>query len=661
MQETENREYTRINLTQDLEQKIIGKVKALFASSDEARKKYRDDWEDCRRAYLGELDPAMKNHETWRSKLYFPWANNAVKTVHAYLSAALIPKDSSIFALKGRTPEDDEPLEPLEQYLSYMLETKSDLKQKLRQAIRLMLCENHVAVKTQWLNRQSEKVDVDLSTGKRYVVPVEEFNAVAFDILTVDTVAVFPANPAEANRNIGHLSCRNLEDIISSAKAAPNAYLTENIKRLKDELAQEAKSGPLSIKEVYFKRLQIEDEVYYNHLATVVHDKVLIRLQPLPASYQSCPVTVVAYEPDSNSIWGYGLLSRALPLLKAANLKENAKLDSLKVLQYPQYKYFDDGVFDAYAHVARPGAFHEFADATSVQSNMIPVTSDPSGIQLSSEEILFLKTEFEDATVSRVIKGLVEQGQTTATEVNLTHHNSANELSILAQYINDSLVKPMLKQACDLLLWKLKTDPRVVQDFERVTGKPLMAIPEADIDIQIIGYDNWVQRQAALSSLNALVQAVAVTPAAKYLKWDEILDASVKAAELDVTRLVMGKEEKAQADQQEAMQQQAAMQASQAQTEAAMQQQKAVYDIQVNQLELEKIKEQNRFETEQLKQQYTLTIEQMKEEGRIETAILNAQLKAAELEERYQVELPDQKQAYAEIDDQIDKEGNDDA
>lgn len=640
--EIKDNKFQRLKLTSSDEIYLIGLVNNAWEKGQDARQKYKDDWEATNRAYLCEHDWELNEGEQWRTRNYFPWANEAVENVYSYLSAALLPKGEDFFQLVGRSKEDEAILEPFQKFLKYLLEEKSNYKQVLRSRLRAMLRFNHDVCKKHWRKEYKEYPDRDLESGEITIKRELVYNAPFFEPLRLKDVSVHPIKLPLSERISVHQTRRQAEEIIEAAESERINYI--NIDKVKDwaETARLNKNNDgMCVKEASIPRFVLDGKVYTNYMVTIA-ENILIRCQPMPAYYEGCTFDITPMIPDVGSVYGYGLLSKAIGILKYANHLANSRGDGIKIGIYSEYKYWDDGIFSAESVVSRPGAMHEFADANSVQTNMLPVQKDLSGLQITAEEIAFYKAEFEEATITKSMKGMIESGDATATEVTYAYNSHTNSLAVIAQYLNETIVKKDIKDVIRMVRYQLMIDPDLQDLFVQVTGEPLQGLPSPEIDVKVVGYDNYIQKQQTAMSLNSLIGVTKDTPWAIYLKGYNLLKRGLQALSIYDEDVVVTSDEAEQIDQRQAERAQQEQQAQMMMAQAQLQQQQQL-------IEIEKMKQDTQLQIKQMELQADLQKHQAKLENDAEIAVLKAQIEAAKIEADTGFRVASQELEYQKI------------
>jgi hypothetical protein len=424
----------------------------------------------------------------------------------------------------------------------------------------------------------------------------------------------------------------NLEKITANDERDSGMYSSNTTSMPVDTRDQEKRRG-LNIKEAWVYRAKINGKVYKNKLVAVANDQWVIRCQDMPYDLGMSAFTFTSLIPDRDCNYGFGLLSKTVTIQRSGNFTFNALLDETKLKIYRSYKWWNDETFDPYSFVSRPGALIEFANAESCQTNLIPVLDDFGNLNLGYQELTLLQDTFENSTVPKVVKGMLEQGTgTTATEINWAQTNAGGRMHIMAQRINEKVLKPILELAYLLIQQRAQYDPRVLQDIARVTmpsrvtvdkdpmtGQPLPQpqeieltpeqmvaqlpkfLPLPEIDIKVVGYQNSIMKQQQLANIEKVVTALAQSPAAPYLVWHQIAEDSIKLSDLPADKYVMNEEQRKQVDQQSQQRQQTQdqMMLQQAQAEIADVQAKAQAESAKTQIEYQK--EQNRLVIEMAK------------------------------------------------------------
>lgn len=678
---------TPVTLTDDEQKKLINYVLDCDQKGRKARAKYESDWKDCWKAYHCVSDPIVDEEMEWQSNLCLPWAYDAVESWYAYMHSSLMPKDDEIFSISGVTRDDDPGAEVMEQYLEYRF-TKNKFPERLGKSLKQLAIWNHSCIKTYW--RKDQKISyayepsntLNPLTGEivqGYQLNTNastDYNNVCVDVVDIDNISFYPIFGDFEKTTRVHTTYRYYEELMMAAQSGEAPYFNLDKIRLDDEkkpyapdgtpvseyvgsdwslndTEKDRQSSGLRIKEAWIYRCRIGDKVYRNYIATIVNDRWLIRFEPNTLPEGKSPFLWLAFNPDGDCLYGYGLLSKGLPILRAANRKFNMRQDELNLKLYGSYKYWDDNVFNPYAVVSQPGAMIQMADAQSCEANLVPLNPHLEHIQLTYEEIAALLVEFEEVTVPKVVKGMLEARDATATEITATDNKASGKMNVQAFHINDRLLQPFIEQFYLLTYEALHEDPSVLLEIARLTqpasymlttdinGNPLPPnqqqeilytdqqliamlpkfLPLPEIDVKIVAYENFLRKQQVLQNLAALLPQAAQSPGAKYIKWYNTMQLTARLMSLPKDEVIMNADERDQADQQEQA-------AQQQQQQMAMAPEMAKMQLESAKLQLEATKENNRHQETMLQMQ----LENARLNLDAQNAAVNAMLGQQEIE-----------------------------
>lgn len=632
---------------------IVKYVVEAFEKGHKARKKYEEDWEACAKAYDVTAEFEDDEELEWQSNHVLPWVYQAVESAHAKLHSTMLPEEDKAFYIKGENQPDHPGAEMMQQYLEKRLE-KNNFAGEYSKMLRYILRKNHVCVKKYW------KVDKQISyplqhmgfqphpeTGEPVPImarmPQENvlFNSVFYEVIPLENFSFYPIFGDFNKTTRIHETYRFLDELQAAAQAGDAPYF--NLDKIKDtdetnpvissiatyktELAEkderkEEQHG-LNIKEAWIARAKINDVIYHNHIATIVNDKYLIRFEPNKSPMGESPFVWCPINPDEDCLYGYGLCSKGLPILRAANFIFNERLNEIKLKIHGALKYYEDGVFNPFNLIMRPGAMVAVADATSAATNLMPINPNLAAIQLAYSEVAELKNEFEETTVPKIVKGTIEtEGQdATATANRFAQNNSAGKLNAVASQINQYLLKPLIHGFYADIYHKVQEgDQQVLEEIARVTqdltqliqvpgqdGQPAQMqvqrpieeviaqlpqiLPPLETDIQVVGYQNAMKKEQQAYSLQQLVSSLLPTPGASALNWKNIPKMGARLSDLKETDVVLSDED-IQANQQ------AQQQAQDQQNQLLIMKEKAELDLKAQQLQKDMQDSQNKFSVE---------------------------------------------------------------
>lgn len=601
----------QLTLTDDAQEKIVKFIAVQRDKAKQAAAPYLKNAEECERIYKCEPKPLEGDDVDWQSNHVLPWGYDAVESAYAHLASTMVPKDEQVFEATGRTQEDHPGVKVMAQYLEHRLD-ESGFVEQFKKGLHQLLRKNHTCLKRYWRKdiRTSHEIQVDPMDGKKKRIPTEKvvFNNVWFDVVDINDFWFFPIHGDFNKTTRGHVGYRHLEELKAEKEQGVPYFNLEliNEKKESDDLEQKKKTYQgLKVEEVWIHRLKIDDQVYNNVMATVVNEKTIIRFQPNGYPMGESPFVWACANPDGDCLYGYGLLSRGIQLVDYASFLLNQRGNEIKVNLYGSNKYYDDGVFNPYNVISRPGALIRMASAESCAANLVPVAQGNTPMLMeATQEILMLKGEFESVTVPKVVKGMIETTrQTTATEQTLAQNNSSGKLHILAGHLNNCLLKPVLDGMYSMIYQQKDIDPSVLEDIARLTqestttmdtdptGNPLPKpivlqrsiqemvqdlpeiLPLPEIDIKLVGYQNMIRKQEKLQNISMAIPQFMQSPWAKYIKGHNLMETTFRLLDLDYDSLLCDSEEAKKIDAQE-------QQAQQKQQDLLIMQEKAKLDIQ---------------------------------------------------------------------------------
>lgn len=626
-----------VTLSYNDQQEIITFVKDAWDRGKRERKVYEDHWKECEAAYHCRMPKIESPELDWMSNECLPWAFDASDSWYAHIHSTTIPRNDQIFTISGRTQEDHPGADVMQKYMEYRFE-RNQFPKQLGKAEKELSIRNHTCLKVYWredITIEYNWVDdpiledvihpvtgqpTQIQTGvKKSRKPQEKtaFNNVWVDVVDIDSFVMWPIRGDFNKTTRIHETYRHYEDLIASADKTNYFNLSEI--SLDDERENSGtvragdvdnqdppKQAPkgLKIKEAWIARIKIGDKVYRNYVATIVNEKTLIRFQPFPSGSPKSPFVFCALRPDKDCFYGYGINSKGLGLLKAANKKFNGWIDEGQLTQHQAHKYWDDGRFNPHNVVRRPGAMIEMAGAESCTNNLVPIIDNKQGEQILVTDLMALKSEFEQVTVPKVVKGMVDtQGaDPTATEVRQAQSNSSGKMHIDAYHINEEIIEPVLELSYQAIYDRVQFDESIKEEIQLITephdanGHPmgeLPILPFPEVDIKVVGYQNVIRKQEQLAAAAQVIGQLAQTPAGQYFKWYGVAEQGLELSDLDKDRLLMNDDERKQHEAQ-------MQQTQQAQQQAAQQQQSLLVQKETAELQLKKEKQDQEYHIRQI-------------------------------------------------------------
>lgn len=642
----------------------------------EARKKYQDDWEECDRLYRCEPKPIEDPELDWQTNEVLPWAYDAAESWHAYLHQTMMPKRDEVFTIDGRTKEDEPGAEAMQKYMEFKLD-QARFQEFFGKVLRQLARQNHAVTKIYWKTEKQtayvwESVDTPQPDGSyaqvTKKVPQERvvYNGFGFDVVQLDDFVFYPIHGDLEKTTRIHVTYKYLEDLKIESESGLTPYDKEALQKVAED--SEYKEAPndkpleaeckrkfqgVKLKEAWIHRLKMPDgRIYKNYVATIANDKHLIRFQKNPNEMGQSPFIFFALRPDGDCLYGYGLNSKGIGILNQASELFNQKMDEIKLRVHPPTAYIEDSI-NPYSIINRPGALIGMSQEAFVSGNLRPLMQDFTPVQVAMQEIAELKAEFETVTVPKVVKGMIETGTRTATEIQGAENNASGKMHADAFHINENWLKVSMMLAYSMLYQRLNEDPTLKQEMARlvvdsievitegpegplpqpveVTKTPEQLveelpkfIPLPDVDIRVVGYQNAIRRQEQLMAAQGVISQLAPTPAAQFFKWDAIAEDACQLADLDKDRLIMDQKERQQASEK-----------AQAQQE---EQQSLLIEQEKAKLETERMKVENDFAIKQrelelkaLEIELKYSLEQQKAAMEVERATNEQALRGAEI------------------------------
>jgi len=621
-----------VTLSMEAQESIKTHILDCWNKGKADREPYETHWKECEDAYHCRMPKIESPELDWMSNECLPWAFDAAESWYAHIHSTTIPKNDQIFTISGRTDEDHPGAEVMQKYLEYRFE-RNHYAQQLGKAYDSLKTKNHACLKVYWKEETTVEypwVDepvmgiaqdpitgeiIEEQVGTKKVRKPQEttyFNNVWIDVVPIENFVMYPIRGDFNQTTRIQETHKFYEDLMASANKTNYFNLNElSLDDEQQEVKQEGKKTPkgLNIKEAWIHRIVIDGKVYRNYVATLVNDKTLIRFQPFPPGCPKSPYVFMALRPDGDCFYGYGLNSKGLGILRAANRIFNSKLDEIYLRIHPPTKYYEDSVFNPNNVINRPGALIKVTKE-GMQDQLIPLMQDMSPLQIAYQEVAELKVEFETVTVPKVVKGMIEVGgNNTATEITQAQNNSSGKMHIDAFNINDKLIKPVLELSYQAIYDRLQFDDTIYQEIQEITqpkdeaGNPLAELPVVplpNMDIKVVGYQNVIRKQEQLMGIAQALPQIGQSPAGKYLNWVNVAEDTFQLMDLDRDRLLMNEEERAEVDErdQQAAEEEKQLLIAKEQEELRLKAEKQQQDFQIKlaELEIKKMELQLKFQ-----------------------------------------------------------------
>lgn len=579
-------EPSQLKLTDANEDQIVEQYAKIKKNFENVVNKYKSDWEACEKQY--NCIPAELEGEglEWQSNIMLPWAYDAVESAFSHLHQTMLPRDEQVFDIGGRTQEDHDGASDMQKYLEHRLDENA-FGSKFGIALKQLLIKNHTCVKKYWKRDSVTAHRWTEEDGKKVRQPEEmtTFNGVYYDVVDVDNFWFFPTYGEFKDATQVHRTFKTKAEIKKIAQSGKVNYINmDKVDKLEDQkISLDSNDNSkhqqgLKVDEVWFKEVTIDKETYYNYIATIVDESTIIRFQPNPSPNGETPFIWMCANPDGvNNNLGYGLLSKGRQILIAASEMVNNRLNELRIKIHGNYLYWQDETFNPFQIISQAGALIPMDKESVTEGNLRPLNPLIEQVQIAYAEVAELKAEYESVTVPKVVKGMMEAGNRTATEIQGVTNNSSGKLHVFAHRTNSGLLKPMIEGGYEMYYDKLHEDDSVREEMARLTQKAVKIektesgeeisipvpievmvaqlpkfLPLPEVDVKVVGYQNTIKKQEALANLDALTARLMQTPAAKYMQWYEMAEDAVRLGELDKNRLLVDSDKRKEIDEGEA-------------------------------------------------------------------------------------------------------------
>jgi hypothetical protein len=430
------------------------------------RGKLEYQWKECWEAYLCDVKALYVYNSTLdndRSRVARPILYESVEAIHAHLLNGLFPANEKFFTVVGKTEQDYQHRELIEQFLRHKLE-ESDFIEKyalfLKQAIIMGNSIAAVPWKTLTESRTVEKpLEVfGLTVGYHTVEEdVVQYNGPDFEVLDMFDVVLDPNAPnfqqakliRQVKRSLSELrenpAYHHLEELAGHNPETGMADTHKQSRRRAFGLEQETRPLP-ETDEPTFQVLEawgdfwVEDTLYKNYLC-VVAGQTVIRFEPNPYPGKGKPFVFTNFIPVPNELYGIGAIEKSVGLQHAINTLTNQKLDVINLSINSPFTYLiNDDVFDPGNMVTRPGA-------------LIPVKSHDTlrpiqylnNFTVAFQEIETLKAEIQEATGAlKYFTGGESAKNRTATEVSALVNGGSQKFSSTLSHLEKTSLAPFL-------------------------------------------------------------------------------------------------------------------------------------------------------------------------------------------------------------------------
>lgn len=607
---------------------LEGHVEKAWKQGTEQRKTFKAAWDEAESAYNQETasSRAKKSNtntrmDKWRTDIALPWSRKAVDAFSAFQSSVLMPVNEKMFDIIAKDKEEKVFVEALEKAIEQDYKDFGSMD-KLEASLVQIGIKGVMPLKQYW----HTEIRTDYSQGQAMNRVVK--NGVCWDYVDIEDFVIYPIfGKIEESIKVHRCWMTRLQiDEVAkdygyfNLEGLPKDGVKSSTETVMNSTQKPAREG-LEVLEAYVPRIELDLNGKRQAIKNVVittADGKLIGFKKNEYPQGESPYHFTALYPTGKHLLSAGIIQPGVDLEKLATTKLNTTTDALKITVYPMLKYREGSqAFDPVAFIAQPGGLIPVDEIDDLQ----PLSYDLSGIQLDQNEFQNIKAEFEEATVSRVVKGEIESGNKTATETMLTEQNASSQLGRVAMRISRNILQPMIAQAVEMYCSMIKAVPEAfLTDLTLYSGRTpetegnvafLAAKKVAELsgvkmeqqpaflmqfkqilarqekfEVNVVGYMNHVQRLQAVKSMTDVVTVLQTTPAAPYIDWYGLGREMCERLGVEPDSVFVDEEAKAQID--EASNQQA--QAQSASEQAMLQQQQQVLELEAMKIQSQKDK-----------------------------------------------------------------------
>lgn len=274
----------------------------------------------------------------------------------------------------------------------------------------------------------------------------------------------------------------------------------------------------------YWGDIHLDDVCFYDVIVTWT-GKHLLRVEPNPFTCGR-PFVVGTCVPVLDSPYGVGLLETVLSLLHEKDSIKNQRLDGLEISVNPSWGCKDDGVFDAAAFKAEPGAVYQMADKETVWPLQADLNFSP--VSINEEASIEGEIDRRTATGAFVGSGQGRSGErVTAEEVLAVRDAGGNRLSGIHAHVERQVIKRVLKLFYEEMQQFIMTEE--VVPFRKSSGElsyAVVGIDQLAIDMQLepIGSTHVVDKEYGIRQRVDWITLVSGNPMmAPMVNWEAVL------------------------------------------------------------------------------------------------------------------------------------------
>jgi len=525
--------------TDEQKKRIVGWITKKREKSEKGKKKYMTAGEYAEAGYLGVQKRAnTTNNIQYEREYSLPWFKDAVDSLVAHLAPTLYPRGENFFAIEGRNYSDELDSELLERYTGYCFDRDGFYK-KAKKWVKELALKGSGGYKIKW---KTEYKQVIGESEPRLV-----FHQPSVDAIDPKDFFPYPLSGEFEKAVKIHRTYHSIVGLEKLLNCQDEGYFQDpDFKEWLADQKRKPKEDKYVADEAWIPELVLTDGVSFeNKVALVIENKWLVRWVDNNLPYNSSPFVWTALSAINGEFFGYPLTSSVhdLWLLSCDNVNDAMQQQALNIS--PPNGYIPtDAMFDPQNIISTPGALVPMGSPQTV----FRLQMTEGDVQGAFNAVSFAKSEFESVTVPKAVKGIIEENNRTATEINTVHNSANSKMDLMAGDINDDINVPLVEMFYNMIHQEavreqnepfqplLESIIQVTQEKPTPNDPTLVSVPNEnegmeqqqaptevdpkqkvltalrpslELNIKAVGYENFKKKQDSLQGLKTASEILA--------------------------------------------------------------------------------------------------------------------------------------------------------
>jgi hypothetical protein len=444
--------------------KIANKIADDWISWNNMRQNKMQDWEEIRRyVYATNTTQTSNSSLPWKNKTTIPKLCQIRDNLYANYTATMFPNSVPVeWEANEKSSDSKAKRDSIKNYMQWVMSQPS-FKSEMDKIVLDYIDYGNCIVTVEWVDQRVEQPKEAIQAG--YVGPALK-RISPLDIVFNPTAPNFESSPKIIKSVIGFGELKEmlskmsnddnreeleelwdyLKEIRVSAREAPSDWAQRDALYNMDgftSFQEYLSSDSVEVLTFYGDMYDVDnDELYKNHVITVVDRHKIIGKKPNPSFYGFPPIFHAPWRKKQDNLWGMGPLDNLIGMQYRVDHIENMKADVWDLVTYPVIKvkgFVEDFVW-------QPGQIinvSEEGDVELVQPKVEVLQSD-------SAIGFYLATMEESAGAPKEAMGFRTPGEKTKYEVQRLENAASRVFQNKIKQFEEQVVERVLNAMLEL-------------------------------------------------------------------------------------------------------------------------------------------------------------------------------------------------------------------